>query len=71
MVFFGAVDVVGALGAGVSGWLRGGVKGTPSSEPLGEVVGGPPEEVVDEALAVVNVCVSPKASSHLFLARRR
>lgn len=76
-VFFGAV--VGALGVGVSGWLMGGVNDTPSSEPLDEVVGEPPEEVVDELpgevvgglLMVVNVCVVPKASCHLFAARRR
>jgi hypothetical protein len=57
------VDPAGGVGVGVSGWLMGGVKDTPSSEPLGEVFG--------ESLAVVKDCVSPKASSHLFLARRR
>ena len=75
--FFGAV--VGALGIGGSGWVIGGVNDTPSSEPLGEVVGEPPEDVVDEPPgevlgglgSVVNVCVRPKASCHLFAARRR
>ena len=70
-VFFGAIGVVIALGVGGSGWVMGGVKDTPSSEPPGEVVGGPPEGVVEGALAVVNVSVSPTASCHLFSARRR
>jgi len=76
-VFIGTV--VGALGIRGSGWLMGGVNDTPSSEPPGEVVDEPPEgvvgglpgEVVGGLLAVVNVCVVPKASCHLFAARRR
>jgi len=49
----------------------GGVNDTPSSKPPGEVLDEPPEGVVGGLLAVVNVCVVPKASCHLFAARRR
>jgi hypothetical protein len=70
---------VETVGAGGSGWVMGGVKDTPSSEPPGEVVDGPGEGIVGELpgeaagglLAVVNVCVSPKASCQRFAARSR
>jgi hypothetical protein len=78
LVFADPTGVVVTLGVGVSVWLMGGVKDTPSPGPLGEavcepdeVVDEPPEEVVGGPLAVVKVCVSPKASCHLFMARRR
>jgi hypothetical protein len=71
VVLTGTAGVVARLGAGTSGWLRGVVRDEPCSEPPGEVVSGPPEGVIDGALAVVNVWVSPTASCHLFSARRR